>query len=66
VEKADLVEPTGTTSSHTGGRPAAYFRFRRSITLERPAPGLRIGSRGWTLTGNVLAGWTAIWNFGSR
>ncbi|MEO1398777.1 MAG: NAD regulator, partial [Pseudomonadota bacterium] len=46
VEKADLVEPTGTTSSHTGGRPAAYFRFRRSITLERPAPGLRIGSRG--------------------
>lgn len=46
VEKADLVEPTGTTSSQTGGRPAAYFRFRRTILRERPAPGLRVGSRG--------------------
>jgi len=46
VEKADLVEPTGASSSQTGGRPAAYFRFRKSILRERPAPGLRIPSRG--------------------
>lgn len=46
VEKAELVEPTGATASHTGGRPAAYFRFRRAILRERPAPGLRVGSRG--------------------
>ncbi|MEM9677776.1 MAG: NAD regulator [Pseudomonadota bacterium] len=45
VEKADLVEPTGTTAAQTGGRPAAYFRFRRSVTLERPRPGLRIAPR---------------------
>ena len=45
VEKGELVEPTGATSSQTGGRPAAYFRFRRSILKERPAPGLRVGSR---------------------
>lgn len=44
VDKADLVEPTGATSSETGGRPAAYFRFKRSITRERPAPGLKVGS----------------------
>ena len=46
VEKAELVEPTGATASQAGGRPAAYFRFRRAILRERPAPGLRIGSRG--------------------
>ncbi len=46
VEKADLVEPTGATTSQTGGRPAAYFRFRREVMNERPAPGLRISSRG--------------------
>lgn len=46
VEKAELVEPTGATASLTGGRPAAYFRFRRAVLRERPAPGLRIGSRG--------------------
>ncbi len=46
VEKADLVEPTGATASQTGGRPAAYFRFRRTILRERPAPGLRIPSQG--------------------
>jgi len=42
VENADLVEPTGATSSQTGGRPAAIFRFRHEITNERPAPGLRV------------------------
>ncbi|MGI9353883.1 MAG: NUDIX hydrolase [Rhizobiaceae bacterium] len=45
VEKADLVEPTGAMSSQTGGRPAALYRFRRSILRERPAPGLKIGGR---------------------
>lgn len=44
VDNAQLVEPTGATSSETGGRPAAYFRFLRSITRERPAPGLRVGN----------------------
>lgn len=46
VEKADLVEPTGESSAETGGRPAAYFRFRRAVMRERPAPGLRVGTRG--------------------
>ena len=46
AEKAELVEPTGATASRTGGRPAAYFRFRKAVLRERPAPGLRIGSRG--------------------
>ncbi len=46
VEKAELVEPTGAVSAQTGGRPAALYRFRRSILQERPAPGLKIGGRG--------------------
>ena len=46
VEAAALVEPTGETSTATGGRPAAVFRFRRDVTQERPAPGLRVGGRG--------------------
>ena len=46
VEKAELVEPTGATSTETGGRPAALFRFRREVLAERPAPGLRVGRRG--------------------
>jgi len=46
VETAELVEPTGAQSSQTGGRPAALYRFRRKVLRERPAPGLRIGSRG--------------------
>jgi len=46
VESAALVEPTGETSTATGGRPAALFRFRREVTQERPAPGLRLGARG--------------------
>ncbi len=45
VEAAALVEPTGETSTATGGRPAAVFRFRRDVTQERPAPGLRVGGR---------------------
>lgn len=45
VETAELVEPTGASSTSTGGRPAALFRFRREILRERPAPGLRVGGR---------------------
>jgi hypothetical protein len=46
VESTALVEPTGETSTATGGRPAALFRFRREVMQERPAPGLRVGGRG--------------------
>ena len=45
VEGTALVEPTGETSTATGGRPAALFRFRREVLAERPAPGLRLGGR---------------------
>jgi len=45
VETAALVEATGETSTATGGRPAARFRFRREVLAERPAPGLRLGGR---------------------
>jgi len=45
VEGTALVEPTGETSTETGGRPAALFRFRREVLTERPAPGLRLGGR---------------------
>jgi len=46
VETAALVEATGETSLTTGGRPASLYRFRREVVRERPAPGLRLGSRG--------------------
>lgn len=36
VETGGLVEPTGGMKSHTGGRPAKLYRFRREILLERP------------------------------
>jgi hypothetical protein len=45
VENGQLVEPTGASSTTTGGRPAALFRFRREVLQERPAPGFRLGSR---------------------
>jgi hypothetical protein len=45
VENTELVEPTGLTSTQTGGRPAALFRFRREVLQERPAPGLRVRAR---------------------
>src|SRR5262245_47381652 len=45
VDAAALVEPTGDTSTATGGRPAALFRFRGEVVQERPAPGLRLGTR---------------------
>lgn len=46
VESAALVEPTGETSTTTGGRPAALYRFRHEVLQERPSPGLRLGARG--------------------
>ncbi len=45
VEATQLVEPTGETSTTTGGRPAALYRFRRDVVAERPAAGLRFGGR---------------------
>ncbi len=45
VEGTALVEATGEVSTHTGGRPAAMYRFRREVLKERPAPGLRFGAR---------------------
>ena len=45
VEAATLVEPTGGETRPRRGRPAALFRFRREVVKERPAPGLRVGSR---------------------
>jgi hypothetical protein len=45
VETSQLVEQTGGRTT-TGGRPAALFRFRREVLAERPAPGIRVGSRG--------------------
>ena len=46
VDTAAVVEPTGDVTHATGGRPAALYRFRREVLQERPAPGLRVGSRG--------------------
>ncbi|MEM6712088.1 MAG: NAD regulator [Pseudomonadota bacterium] len=43
VDNAGLVEPTGSATQATGGRPAALYRFRRNIIAERPAAGLRLG-----------------------
>lgn len=45
VESTGLVEATGTTT-RTGGRPAALFRYRRDVVQERPSPGLRVSARG--------------------
>ena len=42
VESAGLVEATGEVEGSTGGRPARIYRFRRSVLLERPAPGFRV------------------------
>ena len=45
VEATQLVEPTGESSTATGGRPAALYRFRREVLSERPSAGLRFGAR---------------------
>ncbi|MDX6751927.1 hypothetical protein SH611_19140 [Geminicoccaceae bacterium 1502E] len=52
VENQRLVEETGEIDAETGGRPAKLVRFRHEVTLERPAPGLRLttAKRGSPLT----------------
>jgi len=42
VESGGLVDATADVRTHTGGRPAKLFRFRREVLLERPAPGVRV------------------------
>jgi hypothetical protein len=45
VEGGGLVEGTGGLRTHTGGRPAALFRFRSEVLRERPAPGVGLPGR---------------------
>lgn len=45
VESQGLVEGTGRFAQHGRGRPAEQFCFRREVLRERPAPGVRLGSR---------------------
>jgi hypothetical protein len=45
VEGQGLVEGTGKFSAASRGRPAELFRFRREVLSERPAPGVRLGTR---------------------
>ena len=40
VERAGLVEGTGTLDERTGGRPAELFRFRREVVRERRTAGV--------------------------
>jgi hypothetical protein len=40
-----LVRPTGNKDTHSPGRPAELYRFRKRVLRERPAPGVRIGSK---------------------
>ena len=40
VDRGGLVEKTGGFDTGTGGRPAALYRFRHEVLLERPAPGV--------------------------
>lgn len=46
VAQQGLVEETGEVEFETGGRPAKLMRFRREVTLERPAPGVRVTATG--------------------
>ena len=45
MEDQGLVERTGKFSAAARGRPAELFRFRREVLRERPAPGVRLGTR---------------------
>jgi hypothetical protein len=45
VEDQGLVEGTGKFAAPARGRPAELFRFRREVTRERPAAGVRLGTR---------------------
>lgn len=40
VISGGMVEPTGTIDSHTGGRPAELYRFRRDVLRERLSSGV--------------------------
>jgi len=40
VDRGGLVERTGRVDENTGGRPAEFYRFRRSVLRERRAPGV--------------------------
>jgi hypothetical protein len=42
VESGGLVDATSDIRTHTGGRPAKLFRFRREVLMERQAPGVRV------------------------
>lgn len=45
VEGSGMVEEIpGKKSAEAGGRPAALFRFRKDVVLERPAPGVKLSS----------------------
>ena len=45
VEGSGMVEEVaGKKSAEAGGRPAALFRFRRDVLLERPAPGMKLSA----------------------
>jgi len=46
VDRGGLVERTGRLDENTGGRPAEYFRFRRSVLRERRAPGVGLPGGG--------------------
>ena len=42
LESNKLVEETGKISTKTGGRPAALFRFRKDVLMERIAIGVKM------------------------
>lgn len=44
IAQQRLVEETGEIATATGGRPAKLMRFRSEVTLERPAPGVRLSA----------------------
>lgn len=45
VERSGLVEGTGKRTTGTAGRPAELFRYRPSVQLERPRPGVGVPYR---------------------
>lgn len=45
VERSGLVEGTGERTAGTAGRPAELFRYRPSVQLERPRPGVGVPYR---------------------
>jgi hypothetical protein len=45
VERSGLVEGTGRRTAGTAGRPAELFRYRPSVQLERPRPGVGVPYR---------------------